>query len=210
MAVSWLMSMRGSAHVRGSDDDVRAGRVGVELVDERGAAREHRALVDRALVGHLLAIERQRLVEQDRALDAAWRCRCAAAANEARRSATRAARPGAPPTSANVASCRSGQSGRHASTSGTASMPTASRSVPGNHGVAQIRREVRDDPRAQRADVDPRAGRQLEVLAEPAVEEKPASTSSGIDEADGVADAVVAFLVECRGACARPRASSRA
>ena len=51
-------------------DDVRRRRVGVKLFHQSGAMRKHRALVDRALVGHLAGVERRRLGEQDGAADA--------------------------------------------------------------------------------------------------------------------------------------------
>src|SRR6516162_7631264 len=42
----------------------------IELGDEIGAALEYRALIDRALVGHLAGIERGRLADEDDAADA--------------------------------------------------------------------------------------------------------------------------------------------
>ena len=41
----------------------------IELLDQRGAAAEHRALVDRALVGRLAGVERGRLGHQDQPAD---------------------------------------------------------------------------------------------------------------------------------------------
>src|SRR4029077_12704028 len=46
----------------------RLGRI--ELGEEIGAALEYRALIDRALVGHLAGIERGRLTDEDGAADA--------------------------------------------------------------------------------------------------------------------------------------------
>jgi hypothetical protein len=45
------------------DEDVRRRRLGVEGVDRGGAMRQHRALVDRAFVGHFTDIERGRIGE---------------------------------------------------------------------------------------------------------------------------------------------------
>src|SRR5215469_14580631 len=62
----WLPSLRSlleHEHARR-----RFGRI--ELGDEIGAALEYRALIDRALVGHLAGIERGRLADEDDAADA--------------------------------------------------------------------------------------------------------------------------------------------
>src|SRR5580704_7083863 len=69
-----LMSMVGSSvRLSGGDDDVRRGRVGVQVFDQRGAICKHRALVDGTLVGHLADVERRQFGEQDGAADAARR-----------------------------------------------------------------------------------------------------------------------------------------
>ena len=47
------------------------------------------------------------------------------------------------------------------------------------HHVANKRREMRDQCGAQRPDADPGAGRELEVLGEPAVEQQAFGGSSG-------------------------------
>src|SRR5258705_4140248 len=43
------------------EDDLGGRRVGVKFFDERRAALEHRALVDVALVGDLVRVDRERL-----------------------------------------------------------------------------------------------------------------------------------------------------
>ena len=53
-----------------SRDHVRRRVVGVQVVDERPAALEDRALVERSLVGDLSGVERRRFRQHDRAADA--------------------------------------------------------------------------------------------------------------------------------------------
>src|SRR3546814_15232512 len=52
---------------------------------------------------------------------------------------------------------------------------------------------------AQRADMDPCSRQKLEILGYPPVEGESQFRSGGVDEACGVARAIKAFLVECRG-----------
>src|SRR5882757_3823423 len=48
---------------------MRGWRRRIKLVDQPAACVEHRALIDRALVGDFAAIDRQRRTQQDRARD---------------------------------------------------------------------------------------------------------------------------------------------
>ena len=61
-----------------------------------------------------------------------------------------------------------------------------------------------DELRAQRADADPGAGRELEVLRQAAVEQQPLAGIVGVDEFERVADLVEALLVEGLGGQRRP------
>ena len=83
----------------------------------------------------------------------------------------------------------------------------------GEHDVVCVRREVREQPRAKRTDAHPRAGGQLEVLVQAAVESKSLGGIVRVHPDQGVAKQVVAFLVE-RSARARivapePRSDTR-
>ena len=82
--------------------------------------------------------------------------------------------------------------------------------VAGDDDVLRKAAGRRENPRAQRSDADPRAGGQLEVLGQPAVEDQALRRIVRIDEAHRVAEPVIAFLVERGGGQIRGRASSRA
>ena len=68
----------------------------------------------------------------------------------------------------------------------------------GEHHVAHERRAMRDEGRAQRPDADPGAGRELEILGDPAVEQETLCRLGRIGEFERVADLVEAFFVEGR------------
>ena len=121
---------------------------------------EDRALVERALVGHLAGVERRRLVEDNRPFEsrgAAGRARARTRQQRAQPAPNRG-RPGEDGRWRR--SCgRSGAEVRQASTSGTIEHSDIIAIVSGDHRVANVWREMREDARAQRADADPRAGR---------------------------------------------------
>ena len=57
------------------DDDTGGRRLGVKLLHQLGAQRQHRALVDRALVGEFAGVERGRVVHEDDCARSAPSCR---------------------------------------------------------------------------------------------------------------------------------------
>ena len=67
---------------------------------------------------------------------------------------------------------------------------------PGQHDVADQRRAGRDHAGAHGGEIDPGAGRELEVLADAAVEDEALGQIVGIGEFQRVADLVEALLVE--------------
>ena len=69
---------------------------------------------------------------------------------------------------------------------------------------------LREDPRAQRPDADPRAGGELEVLGQAAIEDEALARIVGIDELHRVAEPIEAFFVEGRGGEGLVAASSPA
>ena len=93
---------------------------------------------------------------------------------------------------------------------GNTSTRTSSRSWPGDDDVLRQVAEVRQQRRPQRADVDPRAGRELEVFGDASLEREAERGVARIDESDGVAHHVEPVRVE-RGLRERAdRASSLA
>ena len=143
------------------------GSARVELVHQLGAAAEHRALVDRALVGHFAGVERGRLAQQNGAADAV---RAAGAA------AGESGEPGAQfiehaGVGGDVFRVRGGEppAGVEIREDQRADLVAVGA---GDDDVARIRRELRQQARAQRADIDPGAGRELEVLGDAAVEQQ--------------------------------------
>ena len=122
----------------------------------------------------------------------------AVAANDVRSSRSRPVTAGCLTTSSVGAGARSGAERpagldvRHAEHADFVAV------VAGNHRVAHVWRKVRDEPRPQRPDADPGAGRELEILFDPAVEDQPLGQSRAIDGAHGVAHAVEALVVERR------------
>ena len=157
---------------------LRRWRRGVKLLDQRGAARQHRALVDRALVGGLAGVERGRLGQQDGAADAG---RAAGAVLGQR----------VEPPPELVAQLRVAEHRRGARIGGKSGEPAAGLDVgkdqrrdvvaigAGNDDIAHQRRAMIDEFRAQWAGADPGAGRQLEVLGKAAVEQQALAGSAG-------------------------------
>ena len=68
----------------------------------------------------------------------------------------------------------------------------------GDHDVAHQRREMLDEACAQRADVHPGAGRELEIFRHPAAEKEPAR-GIALVQRKRIAEPVIALLVECSG-----------
>src|ERR1041385_6418029 len=68
---------------------------------------------------------------------------------------------------------------------------------PADPRVAPQRREVGEERGAQRADVHPGAGRELEILGDAAAEQQPRRGVGLVGEHERVAEPVIAFLVEC-------------
>ena len=68
-----------------------------------------------------------------------------------------------------------------------------------DHDIVQRRGAGGEQFGAELSDVDPGAGAELEVFRDAPVEEQPGAGVVWIREGDGVADAVVALLVEGRG-----------
>src|SRR5262249_1431181 len=66
----------------------------------------------------------------------------------------------------------------------------------GDDHVADVGREAIEKAGAERADADPRAARHLEVLGQAAVEGEAVPDVAPVDEAESVAGAIEAFLVE--------------
>ena len=169
---------------------------------------QHGLLVDRSLVGHLARVDRRRLVEQDRARDARR-----AAGARARERVERSRESRATAGCASIVARRSvgaPASARHVARFGKISAVTSSRSWPGDHDVLREIAELREQPRAQRADADPGAGRELEVLGEPSVESEALRRIVGIDEAQRVARAGRSPPRRTRRASVPDRASSPA
>src|SRR5690606_8411267 len=65
-----------------------------------------------------------------------------------------------------------------------------------DHHVTHVRRAVLEEARAQRPDIDPGAGGELEVLRHPAAEHEALAGIVGRLEDERVAEAVVPLLVE--------------
>ena len=176
-------------------DHVGGWRLGIKLLDQRRAAGQHRALVDRALVGGLAGVERRRLRHQDEPADAG-------------RAAGALARERIEPAAELVAQFRIGQHRGGRRVGGKPGKLAAGLDVgkhqrgdvvavgAGDHRVAHERRAMIDEPRAQRAGADPGAAEKLEVLGDAAVEQQALARIGGVDELQRVADLVVALLVE--------------
>ena len=157
--------------------------------------RKHRALIDRAFVGHFADVERRRFGEQDGAADAGGRAaaRLRQRVEEARESAH--ARIGQ--------QRRDGSIRREIGRKLAAGIEIGKNQRgdfvavgAGQHHVAHQRREMRDERRAQRPDADPGAGRKLEILGEAAVEQQALGRIGRIVELERVADLVKALVVK--------------
>ena len=167
----------------------RTACVGIKLLDQRRAPGQHRALVDRALVGGFAGVERRRLGHQDQPADAG---RAAGALPRQRVEAAAEL----------VAQLGVGQHRRGRRVGGEARELAAGLDVgkhqhgdvvavgAGDHRVAHQRRAMVDELRAQRAGADPGAAGELEVLGEAAVEQQALAGIGGIDELQRVADLV--------------------
>src|SRR3954465_13550548 len=147
----------------------------IELPHERLPAGKHGALVDGSLVRHLAGIERRRLVQHQRTLDSIG---AAARLERLELFAKRA-----------FLELVGGKD------QGSELAP----SLPGDDDVAHHRREVLDEARAQRANMHPRAGGELEVFRQPAAIHQPALRRFVVREYKSVAQPVVPVFVEGAG-----------
>src|SRR5688500_12075440 len=191
MATSPAASMR-FASVMGAfvgDDDARRNRLRVELLDERSAVAQHGALVDRSLVGDLSRVDRWGLVEHERP-------------GNPRRAPGRRRTDVAEATGENPAEIVAAQRVAHPAIREDQRRHLVA-VVSGDDHVLGIRRERREELYPQWTHAHPGAGRKLEVLVEPAVEREPLRRVGGIDPHQGVAEPVVALLVECRARARR-------
>ena len=156
---------------------------------------QHRALVDRALVGDFAAIDRQRRIEQH------------GAGNPGRRSgrgrqkfgetfAKRRADQGVGGGRGEVVGGSAGLTRRQPSRSRITSADISSRLMPAITTSRTSGAQAATKPRAQRTDADPGAAGELEILGDAAVEIEAGMKSSGIDRLERVAEFVEAFLVE--------------
>src|ERR1700722_5857492 len=68
--------------------------------------------------------------------------------------------------------------------------------APRDHYVTNERREMVEDPCAERANADPSAGSDFEVLGKAAIKNKSLIDVGGINKTHGIAEPVEAFLVE--------------
>ena len=177
-----LPAPRRRARRRGRDDG-RVGRVGEQPRDVLGAQLQHRALVDVALVGDLPA---SRLGGSSSRSSRATRHEDPArfAVNPAARREV-VAQPGSSSATSRVGA---GDPPRLAGSTQASARPRRGR------GRRSPRRAARRRPQtsagAQPPHGDPRAGRELEVLREPAVEHQALRRVLRVDEPHGVAGAV--------------------
>ena len=158
---------------------------------------QHRALVDRALVGDFAAIDRQRRIEQHRAGDPGRRAR------GARQRFWK-------PLAKRVADQRIGRRRSEIVRRQRRIDQAAAIEIEhdqrrdfvavdaGDHDVAHQRRAGRDEARAQRADADPGAAGELEILGNAAVEIEAGVEIVGIGRLERIAEFVKAFFVEGR------------
>ncbi len=158
------------------------------------APREHRALVDVALVGDLAGVDVGRRAQHQRP----HRRLRGAGAGIAQR-AHHAEQGGVQ----GLARLRRGlRAGEH-------QQPDLAAVVARDHDVLNQRRQPRHQLDPQRADRDPGAAGELEVLGHAAVEHHAALGPRRVREVAGVADAVVALVVEGLGGLARRVAVAR-
>src|ERR1700722_204778 len=68
--------------------------------------------------------------------------------------------------------------------------------APCDHDVTNERREMVEDPCAERANTDPSAGGEFEVLGKAAIKDKSLIDVGGINKTHGITEPVEAFLVE--------------
>ena len=167
----------------------------IKLLDQRRAAAQHRALVDRALVGGFAGIERRRLGHQDQPADAG---RAAGALPRQRVEAFLEF----------VAQLRIAQHRGGRRVGGKARKLAAGLDVgkhqrrdvvavqAGDDRVANERRAVIDELGAQRAGADPGAACELEILGEAAVKHEAFAGIAGVLEPERVTHLVEAFVVE--------------
>ena len=138
---------------------------------------QHGLLVDRAFVGDLARVDRRRLVEQRSRARRTSSCRCSAARAVVQRRQKPATHGRMRQDVARGARRRRRRAARGTSRGSGRSAPprTRDRGRAMTTSCAQAGR-VRQDPRAQRADADPGAGRELEVLGQAAVEDRAPAT----------------------------------
>ena len=157
---------------------------------------EHRALVDRALVGDLAAIDRQWRVEQDRARDSR---RGARRAGQELRRAAREMPAGSVGSAAAAARLSAGSVGlmrRQPSRSSITSADNSSRLMPAmttsrTSGAQAATKRARSGPTLTQVPL-----RELEILGDAAVEIEAGIEVVGIGRFERVAELVKAFLVE--------------
>ena len=178
------------------DNDIRRRRVGVKLVDQSGAMREHRPLIDRSFVGHFADVERGRFGKQNGAADAGGRA--AARIATARRGSARM------PSHPRVGQHRcAGRVRREIGGEFPAGIDVGNDQSgdfvairPGQHNVAHQRRALGNQRHAQRTDAHPGAGRKLEILGNAPVEQQAPGRIGGILEFERVADLVKSLVVK--------------
>src|SRR5947209_6160270 len=169
----------------------------VELLDQARAMFQHRALVDRALVGDLAFVNRQRRIEQHRAGDA--RRRTGGSGGKCLQPLGKfAAHDG-------IGRRRRKIARRQRRIDHAAAVKIEHRQGrefiavdAGDHHIAEQRRADRDKARAQRADADPGAAGELEIFRDAAVEVEAGMPVVGIGRLDGVAELVEALFIERR------------
>ena len=180
----------------GQVDHVRVRRRGVEPVHLGGAAGEHRALVDVALVGDLAGVDGGRLGGQHGAGDAGGRAPVLrVVGGEAFGEALADLGPRDDVLERRVV----GDVGAERAAAGQAREADDAdlvAVVAGDRRVLEHRRGGGDHREAERADRDPGARQQLEVLRHAAVEDQPLRRVAGVEELHRVADPEVAVLVE--------------
>ena len=159
--------------------------------------RKHRALVDRALVGHLPRVEGGGIVHQNEAREAS---RAAPGGFVERAEQARESRPHALAgenlrRGGAVAEPRQFAAGREI---GHDERRRVVAIMPSDDDVRYKGRAMGDELDPERPDADPGAGRKLEVFGYPAVEQEAALRLAFVGEAQSVAELVVALFVEGR------------
>src|SRR6266516_6069599 len=170
----------------------------IKLVDQTAALIQHRALIDRALVGDFAAVDRQRRVDEDRARDPGRR---------PRRRRQKFCQPLATCLADQGIGCRRDEVvGRKRRTDETAAVEIENDQRrhlvavdAGNHHVPNQWRAGRDQSRAERTDADPGTACELEILGYASVEIETGAEILGVYRLDRIAEFVKAFIVERGG-----------